>query len=54
MKSYEIRVIRLNETPDAPKLESPEAAYHYWQSVITKMPWFIPDREICVTITLNT
>ena len=54
MKSYEIRVQRLNETPDAPKLETPEAAYRYWESVITKMPWFIPDREVCVAITLNT
>ena len=54
MKTYEIRVQRLNETPDAPKLESPETAVRYWESVITKMPWFIPDREICVGITLNT
>lgn len=52
--SYEIRVQRLNETPDAPKLETPETAYRYWQSVITTMPWYIPDREVCVAITLNT
>jgi len=54
MKAYEIRVQRLNETPDAPKLETPESAFRYWQSVIIKMPWYIPDREICVAITLNT
>ena len=36
MKSYEIRVQRLNETPDAPKLETPDAAFRYWESVITK------------------
>ena len=54
MNSYEIRVQRLNETPDAPKLESPEAALKYWEEVITKMPWYIPDREVCVAITLNT
>ena len=52
--SYEIRVMRLNETPDAPKLETPETAFQYWQTVITKMPWYIADREICVAITLNT
>ena len=52
--AYEIRVQRLNETPDAPKLETPEAAFRYWQSVITTMPWFIPDRELCVAIMLNT
>jgi len=54
MNSYEIRVQRLNETPDAPKLETPESAFRYWQSVITTMPWYIPDREVCVAITLNT
>ena len=54
MKAYEIRVQRLNETPDAPKLETPEAAFKYWEEVITKMPWYIPDREVCVAITLNT
>ena len=52
--AYEIRVLRLNECPDAPKLETPENAFQYWQSVITTMPWYIPDREVCVTITLNT
>jgi DNA repair protein RadC len=54
MNSYEIRVQRLNECPDAPKLEAPETAFQYWQSVITTMPWYIPDREICVAIVLNT
>ena len=54
MNSYEIRVMRLNESPDAPKLETPETAFNYWQTVITKMPWFIPDREVCVAITVNT
>jgi len=52
--TYEIRVQRLNECPDAPKLETPETAFRYWQSVITTMPWYIPDREVCVAITLNT
>ena len=37
MNSYEIRVMRLNESPDAPKLEAPETACHYWESVVTKM-----------------
>jgi len=26
----------------------------YWQMVITTMPWYFPDREICVAIMLNT
>ena len=54
MKCYEIRVMRLNESPAAPKLETPELAFQYWQSVITTMPWYIPDREVCVVFTLNT
>src|SRR5438067_7075360 len=52
--SYEIRVLRLNESPDAPKIETPDQAVGYWQSVISTMPWFIPDREVCVAVTLNT
>lgn len=52
--TYEIRVQRLNECPDAPKLEMPEMAFEYWQAVITTMPWYIPDREVCVVVTLNT
>jgi DNA repair protein RadC len=54
MNSYEIRVMRLNESPDAPKLETPKTAFNYWQSVVTTMPWYIGDREVCVAITLNT
>ena len=52
--SYEIRVLRLNETPEAPTIAEPDQAMNYWHSVITEMPWFIPDREICVALTLNT
>jgi DNA repair protein RadC len=54
VNSYEIRVQRLNESPDAPKVETPAQAAAYWREVITKMPWFIADREICVTLVLNT
>jgi len=51
--SYEIRIQRLNETPDAPRIETPEETVRYWDQVITKMPWYIPDREVCVAITVN-
>jgi DNA repair protein RadC len=54
MKSYEIRVTRLNEVPDAPNITSPEGAVDYWDAVIKKMPWFIEDREVCVALTVNT
>ena len=52
--SYEIRVLRLNEVPFEQKLDSPACMAEYWNTVIAKMPWFIPDREICVSVTLNT
>jgi DNA repair protein RadC len=52
--SYEIRVQRLNEVPDAPQIETPEQAVSYWHGVIARMPWFIADREVCVAVTLNT
>lgn len=35
-------------------MENSEQAVNYWQSVITTMPWFIADREVCVAVTLNT
>ena len=52
--SYEIRVQRINETPFGAKLDSPAQVMDYWQTVITTMPWYFPDREICVAIMLNT
>ncbi len=54
MKSYEIRVQRLHETPCAPRIETPAHAEAYWREVITGMPWFIADREVCVSLALNT
>ena len=51
--SYEIRIQRLNETPDAPRIDTPDEAVRYWDQVITRMPWYSPDREVCVAITLN-
>lgn len=54
MKAYEIRVQRLNETPNAPGFDNPGGAARYWHAVITGMPWFIPDREVCVALVLNT
>lgn len=54
MKSYEIRVTRLNEVPNAPIVSTPDEAVWYWKTVITAMPWFIPDREVAVALSLNT
>ena len=52
--AYEIRVQRINETPYEAKLDCPQKVMEYWTNVITKMPWYFPDREICVAIMLNT
>jgi len=52
--AYEIRVMRLNEVPFVQKMDSPAAAMAYWNNVITKMPWWFTDREICVAVMLNT
>jgi DNA repair protein RadC len=51
--SFEIRVTRLNEVPDAPAITQPANAVEYWRSAIEKMPWYIADREVCVTLTVN-
>lgn len=50
----EIRVVRVNETPCTLKVETPLQAAQYWREVITAAPWFIPDRETCVVLILNT
>ena len=53
---YEVRIQRLNESP-APidlKLDHPAALWSYWKEAIVPMPWFDPERELCVAILLTT
>lgn len=52
---YEIRVSRINELiSDIERINTPEIAYSYWDSIIAKMPWYDPEREQCVAVALNT
>jgi len=51
---FEVRVQRINETPGSFRVESPEAVDLYWHEKIARMPWFDPEREMCVSILLNT
>jgi DNA repair protein RadC len=52
--TYEIRVSRLNESPGSFRVDGPEAATAYWAEKISAMPWYDPEREMCVVIMLNT
>ena len=53
---YEVRIQRLNESP-APidlRLDHPAAVWSYWKKAIVPMPWFDPERELCVSVNVNT
>lgn len=51
--SGEVRVTYLQEFPSR-LCDSPESLRKYWQRVITKAPWFDPERECAVSVALNT
>ena len=52
--TFEIRIQRLNETPGSMRVDDPMSAAAYWQEKIAVMPWYDPEREMCVSVMLNT
>ena len=52
--TYEVRVQRLNESPGSLKVDSPSEALAYWREKITRAPWHDSEKEMLVTIMLNT
>jgi len=52
--TFEVRVQRLNETPGSMRVDDPVSAVAYWQEKIAVMPWYDPEREMCVSVMLNT
>ena len=52
--SFEVRVQRLNEVPGSLLIDTPGAAACYWREKIAAMPWYDPEREMCVAVMLNT
>ena len=52
--TFEVRVQRLNETPGSMKVDDASSAATYWREKITAMPWYDPEREMCVAVMLNT
>jgi len=51
--TFEVRIQRLNETPGSMKLDDVSSAAAYWREKITAMPWYDPEREMCVAVMLN-
>lgn len=51
---FEVRVQRLNEVPGAFRIDTPVDAVTFWQSYLVQMPWYDPEREMCVVVPLNT
>ena len=52
--TYEVRVQRLNESAGTIRIDSPENAVSYWNEKVTPAPWYDPDKEMLVVLTLNT
>ena len=52
--TFEVRIQRLNETPGSMRLDDVSSAAAYWREKITVMPWYDPEREMCVAVMLNT
>jgi DNA repair protein RadC len=52
--TFEVRVQRLNETPGSMRVDDASSAATYWREKITAMPWYDPEREMCVAVMLNT
>jgi len=52
--TFEVRVQRLNETPGSMRVDDPVSAVAYWREKIAVMPWYDPEREMCVSVMLNT
>jgi len=52
--TFEIRIQRLNETPGSMRVDDPGSAAAYWREKIAVMPWYDSEREMCVSVMLNT
>ena len=52
--TYEVRVQRLNESAGTLRIDTPEHAVSYWREKVTVAPWYDPEKEMLVVLTLNT
>jgi len=52
--TYEIRIQRINECPGSLRVDAPAEALAYWREKITVAPWHDPEKEMLVTLMLNT
>jgi DNA repair protein RadC len=52
--TYEVRVQRLHESAGSLRINSPEDAVSYWKEKVTAAPWYDPEKEMLVVLTVNT
>jgi len=52
--TYEIRVSRINETPGTARIDRAGVALEYWNNKIAAAPWYDGDKEMLVTLLLDT
>lgn len=54
IQSFSVKVLRVGQPADSPKLDSPELALNYWNAIITHQEWFDENKEHLVALLLNT
>lgn len=54
IQSFSVKVLRVGQPADSPKLDSPELALGYWNSIITHQEWYDENKEHLVALLLNT
>lgn len=53
-RSYMLKVLRVGEPVPSIRLDTPQIARKYWNSVIKTQPWFDEDKEHIVVLLLST
>lgn len=54
VRSYMLKVLRVGEPVPSMRIDSPEVAQKYWNTVIKKQPWFDDQKETLIVLLLST
>ena len=52
--SFHVKVVRVGQPADSPKLDAPELALNYWNSIIARQEWYDEAKEHLVVLLLST
>jgi DNA repair protein RadC len=54
LSSWSVKVVRVGQPADSPKLDQPELCKQYWNSIITRQEWYDENKEHLVVLLLST